>query len=614
MTPVCSIEDVLSRAPACSNFLGFLQQNYQGEYLEFWLLAEKYKHTEDLAERKVLGSKVFELYFNDASARCLAIDRAFTEGLEHAVGLARPELFVKAQRAAYIQLRQSFTEYLNSDLYRAFLAGAGGRKGSDDKHRKSLKDRVKRKKSPSLSPSPSNEPFDFQSLIDEQSTRGVTAPLKSSGPPKSLAGSQGLTVGFLSLITAEEETATKDVAAPTGFLTFTTRANSLDPDMSPSVDKKRKKPKKKERRKPSQADGHEERELRKAFREVFLAPGFLLSTQLLKIAISEDEGAVEPLGEAIVDLFLVNDKMVELLEVVFKAEFATYKGAKQDTVLLRTDSAATTLMSKYLAKRAGKHLSKIVQPILERILQHPDGLEVDPCKNPDADHAANSNTILLLVQDLLDSIVASISTLPWDVLKVLAVICKMAEEAFSEDIGYQVIGSILFLRFICPALVTPLRYGIILGNGEPMSIACRRAAVLVSKLLQNLVNGVEADGTKEAYMTTLNGFLGTKNQNKLREFYKSIVSVPDDSEAQANVLLHVRRQESLSSTEMKFLRQYLVDHLDGVWMIAVQNKELAKKFFPFIKAGLALSNPRPRASSTSATLTVDSGHNGRRRT
>ena len=146
---------------------------------------------------------------------------------------------------------------------------------------------------------------------------------------------------------------------------------------------------------------------------MFLAPPFLLSTQLLKIAISEDVGAVDPLGEAIMDLFLVNDKMIDLLEVVFSAEFSTYKGSKQDTVLLRTDSAATTLMSKYLSKRADKQLGQIVQPILESILQHPEGLEVDPNKNPEADHATNSNIILGLVQDLLDSIVSSMSLIPW---------------------------------------------------------------------------------------------------------------------------------------------------------------------------------------------------------
>lgn len=133
VTPVSTIEDVLSGAPSCSNFLSFLQQNYQAEYLEFWLLAEKFKHTDEVSDRKVLGSKMFDLYFNESSPRCLAIDRAFTEGLEVELSLARTELFVKSQRAAYIQLRQSFSSYMNSDVYKKFLA-----KSHDQKCRPSL--------------------------------------------------------------------------------------------------------------------------------------------------------------------------------------------------------------------------------------------------------------------------------------------------------------------------------------------------------------------------------------------------------------------------------------------------------------------------------------------
>ena len=133
VTPVSTIEDVLSGAPSCSNFLSFLQQNYQAEYLEFWLLAEKFKHTDEVSDRKVLGSKMFELYFNESSPRCLAIDRAFTDGLEVELSLARTELFVKSQRAAYIQLRQSFSSYMNSDVYKKFLA-----KSHDQKCRPSL--------------------------------------------------------------------------------------------------------------------------------------------------------------------------------------------------------------------------------------------------------------------------------------------------------------------------------------------------------------------------------------------------------------------------------------------------------------------------------------------
>jgi GTPase-activator protein for Ras-like GTPase len=56
-----------------------------------------------------------------------------------------------------------------------------------------------------------------------------------------------------------------------------------------------------------------------------------------------------------------------------------------------------------------------------------------------------------------------------------------------------VVGGFLFLRFICPAVVTPHRYGLTKSAPSPKA---GRTLVLISKLLQNLANGVEFDGTK----------------------------------------------------------------------------------------------------------------------
>jgi len=47
--------------------------------------------------------------------------------------------------------------------------------------------------------------------------------------------------------------------------------------------------------------------------------------------------------------------------------------------------------------------------------------------------------------------------------KDLLMIYKMVENKF-EDTGQQILGSLLFLRFICPAIVSPVRYNLVTGN------------------------------------------------------------------------------------------------------------------------------------------------------
>lgn len=71
------------------------------------------------------------------------------------------------------------------------------------------------------------------------------------------------------------------------------------------------------------------------------------------------------------------------------------------------------------------------------------------------------------------------------------------------------VGALFFLRFLSPALLYPERFGfgppsccrIICSHAltEPPSPAARRGLVLISKLLQNVANGVEF-GAKESCM------------------------------------------------------------------------------------------------------------------
>jgi hypothetical protein len=77
------------------------------------------------------------------------------------------------------------------------------------------------------------------------------------------------------------------------------------------------------------------------------------------------------------------------------------------------------------------------------------------------------------------------------------------------------VGGFLFLRFFCPAIISPEGFGLL---PEPPNVKARRCFVLIAKALQNLSNGVMF-GQKEQYMCDVNSFI-EKNQAIIISFFE----------------------------------------------------------------------------------------------
>lgn len=103
-------------------------------------------------------------------------------------------------------------------------------------------------------------------------------------------------------------------------------------------------------------------------------------------------------------------------------------------------------------------------------------------------------------------------------------------EDFSDDFQQSVnsaareeflmhLGGLVFLRFICPAIVLPHKMHLT-PNDEAPSKNLQRTFVLIAKLFQSLANNVEY-GSREEYMLPFNPFL-VRNRSKLNRFYEQI--------------------------------------------------------------------------------------------
>jgi hypothetical protein len=127
-------------------------------------------------------------------------------------------------------------------------------------------------------------------------------------------------------------------------------------------------------------------------------------------------------------------------------------------------------------------------------------------------------------------------------------------ERFPEA-KYTAVGGFIFLRFFCPAIVSPEAEGLIkLPQPQPREI--RRGQLIVTKVIQNLANNI-LFGAKETYMIILNDFL-TSNIYKVTNFLREMSNLPPGAPP-------AESEEPTTQMEEKDyakLHRYLFDNLE----------------------------------------------------
>jgi len=191
--------------------------------------------------------------------------------------------------------------------------------------------------------------------------------------------------------------------------------------------------------------------------------------------------------------------------------------------LFRGNSLGSKIMAFCFKIYGATFLQGLLEPLIQEMIDNTEDTlyEVDPARiSASEDIERNQQNLSAITQRVFNAIVSSADRFPPQLRSMChclyQVLCKRFPQSIQNNIG--AVGTVLFLRFINPAIVSPYEMGIVEKQPPPN---IKRGLMLMSKILQNIANHVEF--SKEQHMLCYNEFV-QRNLDAGRRFFIQIAS------------------------------------------------------------------------------------------
>jgi hypothetical protein len=192
-----------------------------------------------------------------------------------------------------------------------------------------------------------------------------------------------------------------------------------------------------------------------------------------------------------------------------------------------------------------------LQSILQKFLNHVinTNLPCEICPSQFKENQTlndNLNNLRGYLNLLLESIIKSAHLIPLPIRRIFSHIQEVAVKKFSNpDIKYSIISSFFFLRFINPALISPVTYNL-LKTQPPLSVF--RTTTILAKTLQ-IITGI-SNFIKEEYMMVLSDFIESRRDD-MKHFIEKVGSIsPHHNHSHNNNNKKPKRKSSRTFSEI----------------------------------------------------------------
>jgi hypothetical protein len=248
-------------------------------------------------------------------------------------------------------------------------------------------------------------------------------------------------------------------------------------------------------------------------RRLLVDTGLAVVRDMYPLLMSADYDTV---AKPLVVVFTASGRALHLLQWSIATEMANVPAVQARQLLFREDSLCSKMVMVYFQLMGSSYLSEILSPVVHHIINSKTSYEVDPNR---ADYnKKNVKKIKEILDMTFDAIVKSRPAVPRPIRDLCVELAEVTGLRY-PDLALTAVCGFLFLRFLCPALTSPVKFNIL---DESPPAEALRALVITAKVLQALANGV-LFGDKEAYLMEFNDWV-SKRTGPFRTYVEGLVA------------------------------------------------------------------------------------------